>query len=909
MRFRGILRAGFLSLVLGGSGGGPRAAGAADAAKGLPIPKGPEPAPVAIPHFPRRLDAFVFRSWGAAPPARIARAIGATEEQVRGLARDLGLGDAPEVTQEAFRRSAITIIRRSWHLLPYPQLLELLGWSEGELGYALREDDFLWIKLGGLKPRCEPIRWEEPDAAARERHAEIRKVVEDALGGRALATFERRFAFLEELRAPVAPAPRPRRAERPEGAVDLSTGWSLAAPPAASEGLRGAAGRLRAGLERLGARLAAEPAPAGSPTIAFGDGLPSPGRPESHEVRIAPGRVAVSAEDDMGFHRAVELVLSRCERAGGPWLEPGTVRREARFGVRFLYSYFALYGDALLEPGLDPSPDGYLERLARLGVNGVWLPVLLRNVAPSESLGLVPRDGGAAEEREARLRALGALVERAARFGIGVYLYLNEPRAMPLEWFAGREGLRGVVEGDAASLCTSVPEVLAWLGASVEHLCRRVPRLAGLFTITASENLTSCWSHQRGRDCPRCSGRAPADVLAEVNAAVARGARAAGSRARVIAWDWGWPDDWIQQVIERLPEGVAVMSVSEWSLPIRRGGVETTVGEYSISAVGPGPRARRTWQLANARGLEAIAKVQAGNTWELSATPYIPAVRLVAEHARRLSEAGVGGVMLGWTLGGYPSPNLEAFGRYAFSSWTNGVADPLPQVDHVLESVAAGRFGELGSPGPVAQAWTGMSDAFRELPYHAASIYRAPFQTGPANLLHAEPSGYASTMVGFPYDDLDGWRAAYPPEVYAGQLERVAQGWREAMERLRAAARVAPRESSLAAELRVAEAALLHFASAAQQARFVMARARHRDAAARKDRAAALAALGDMDRIAGDEEAAARALLAVVREDSRIGFEATNHYYYLPADLLEKAVSCRWIRDVWVPREREGAGK
>ena len=78
------------------------------------------------------------------------------------------------------------------------------------------------------------------------------------------------------------------------------------------------------------------------------------------------------------------------------------------------------------------------------------------------------------------------------------------------------------------------------------------------------------------------------------------------------------------------------MSVSEWGMPIKRGGVETTVGEYSISTIGPGERARRRWELARARGLRTVAKVQCGNTWELSAVPYIPAVANVARHAANL---------------------------------------------------------------------------------------------------------------------------------------------------------------------------------------------------------------------------------------------------------------------------------
>ena len=73
------------------------------------------------------------------------------------------------------------------------------------------------------------------------------------------------------------------------------------------------------------------------------------------------------------------------------------------------------------------------------------------------------------------------------------------------------------------------------------------------------------------------------------------------------------------------------MSVSEWSLPIVRGGVASEVGEYSISAIGPGPRAKRHWAAARERGLPAFAKIQAGTTWELGSVPYLPALNNVAE--------------------------------------------------------------------------------------------------------------------------------------------------------------------------------------------------------------------------------------------------------------------------------------
>ena len=92
--------------------------------------------------------------------------------------------------------------------------------------------------------------------------------------------------------------------------------------------------------------------------------------------------------------------------------------------------------------------------------------------------------------------------------------------------------------------------------------------------------------------------------------------------------------------------------------PHRARGIKSEVGEYSISAVGPGPRPSATGNCP-ARGLKTVAKIQAGNSWELSSVPYIPAVENVARHAENLAGTKINGFMLGWTLGGYPSPNLE----------------------------------------------------------------------------------------------------------------------------------------------------------------------------------------------------------------------------------------------------------
>jgi hypothetical protein len=739
------------------------------------LPAGPAPEPVSFPHFPDRLHAFVWRNWPLVPVERMARVVGAEPGEVARMGRAMGLGEPPRIPRGQQSRSYLTIIKRNWHLLPYEQLLGLLGWTAEQLAYTLREDDFFFIKLGSLKPRCERLVWQAPGESARQREREMARILSEELAGEPAQPQDPLFGFVA----------------------------ALSRPPAAQ---------------------------------------------------------------------------ARLSNSGN---------------LRFCYSYFAPYGDPLLGGESDPYPDGYLARLAQAGVNGVWLQAVLYKLAP------FAWEPERSAQYQTRLKNLRKLSVRAAKAGIRVFLYLNEPRAMPLRFFANRPGLKGVVEEDHAALCTSAPEVREFLVESVATVCRAVPELGGFFSISASENLTNCWSHGQGARCPRCSARSAPEVIAEVNGLFYRGIRQAGTQARLLVWDWGWDDAWAGEAISRLPAGAAFMSVSEWGLPIERGGVKSEVGEYCLSAVGPGPRAQRHWRLALEHGLEAVAKIQAGNTWELAAVPYIPAVENAARHAEKLRGAGVSSLMLGWTLGGFPSPNLEA------------VSETLAcgRADEGMRRVAERRFGSPLAPSVVA-AWVEFSAAFSEFPFNVGVLYSGPQQLGPANLLWAASTGYHASMVGFPYDDLDGWRAIYPPEVFAGQMEKVAEGFGAAVERLRKeGAKVeglatAAQRRALADECRVAEAVSIHFRSAANQARFVLAR---RALAGATVPAEAGPHAASLRRVLEDEISLARRLYRIQSEDSRIGFEASNHYFYVRADLAEKILNCRDLLDRW-PFQTQGQG-
>jgi hypothetical protein len=733
------------------------------------LPEGEAKDAIVSRHFPDRLHEFVWRNWNAVEPAKLAKILGASVQEITALAESMGLPPAT-VAPEQRERGYITLIRRNWHLLPYEQLLELVEMTAERLAFALREDDFLWHKLGNLKPRCEPLRYRRPDEAARRRAAEILRVVEEDFGAKIRSPAEPRFDFVRQLSTP----------------------------------------------------------------------LPEFSLPES----------------------AIDQPVS----------------------LRFVYSYLAVYGDPLMNAKVDPYPDGFLQRCSAVGINGIWMHVVLRELAPGGEA--FPEFGA---DSEVRLENLRSLVKRAAQYGIGVYLYLNEPRAMPESFFKTLPELAGVRRDEYVSMCTSQPAVREWMTDALAHVFSKVPGLAGVFTITASENQTNCASHGRWRECSHCKDRTDSEIIAEVNAAVEAGVHRGNPDAKVLVYDWGW-GGWGEapDIVKLLPKSVWLMSLSEWDKPIERGGVKTKVNEYSISSPGPGPRALAHWEAARQAGLKTATEIQFNNTCEIASLPYLPVMDLIAEHIQNLAPIKLSVMMIGWTMGGYPSPNFQLAQRLNRS--------PVPETETVLNELARDRFGPEGAPH-ARKAWTLTSEAFREYPFHISVVYTSPVQIGPANPLYATKTNYSATMWGIPYDDLEKWRGPYPPEVLAAQFEKVAQGWEPGIAELELAVQKTPvdRRKEVQADLRYARVAAIIFQSVANQTRFILAR----DTLAKppNDLSAAERHLlrSTMKQCLESEIRLARQLFTLAREDSRVGFEPTCHHFYLPLDLVEKVINCRWL--------------
>ena len=689
-----------------------------------------------LPYFPSRFHAAVFRLWETVPAQRIAKALDATVSDICQAADEMGLPEQ-SVSPLWDQRGYITTIRNAWHILPYDQLLTVLDWTEEQLATALKEEDFLFVKLGFTKPYCPRVAREPLTAQGQQQLQSIRDLMRSQFPD--LFQGAEPFCFFPEVSAEAGPA-----------------------------------------------------------------------------------------SDDSS--------------------------------IRMIYSYCGLYANVLEQDISLSYPDALLQQYQKGGVNAIWLPAVLYQLTP------FPFDPHYSEGWEMRQQRLRELIDKAKVYGIQVFLYLNEPRCMPLPFFEEFPQLKGAVHDQYAALCTSRPEVIEYLRSSVTKLCQDVPGLGGFFTITCSENLTHCKSRSEASECPNCHDRSVGEMVSQVLRCIYEASTSVDPKIRTIAWTWAW-DDYMTETeitncIASLPKEIIIQCNSEAKKAFTIGGIDGFVRDYSMSIPGPSDYAKSIWDCARKTGHSCSAKVQVNVTWECSTLPFLPVFDLIREHMTNLRSAGVEHLMLSWTLGGYPSINLKIANQC--------YQDPAPDKYHAL---LADEFGEYAQA--VEQAAKIFSDAFRDFPFHIDMLYLGPQNGGPSNLLFAEPSGFPATMTCYAFDDLDAWRAIYPREVLIDQLRMLSELWAKGLELIRDMPQCTFKQA--------AYGGYALFRASYLQASFIIARN-----------------AGDSQTMAAiipEESELAILMYRLMSESPLFGYEAANHYYFTKGMLAEKVLNCAYLQE------------
>ncbi len=823
--------------------------------------------------FPSRLHAAVFRNWDIVPHDRLAVVLGGDKAAVEKIGASLGLPPVRALTPEENRRNIEIILRRNWGVLPRAQIEGLLNYTPAQLDDFLGKEIFLRALLAAPPPGLQTVKIESPTPEIAKRAEWFRANVTRHLDAVSDTFEEPRLAFTKALShahrsGEFIPGSKPRA-----GDVNLLKGWTLMLPekpgPVAQQAADDFVDYCRHS-QRTKLRVQSEATAAGTNTIQLqlDASLPTD---ETFALQFTPTNATIRARSEIGLARALVELEHRMSERGGPFLAPCAEINSPTFSPRYVFSYISLLTDVLGQDQVDPFPDGYLNEIFHQDADGVWVYALLQDLVASPVFPEIPHAGS-----EERLKRLRSMVDRDARHGLKVYLYLNEPRAQPLAFFEKHPDLKGQPEGDTAALCTSTPEVQAHLRKSFEKLFHDVPGLGGVFVITASENLANCYSHTAKPSCPRCSKRPAADVIAESIRCMAEGTWAASPQAKFIVWDWSWHgvlgEAAPEQIIAQLPKGVQLMADFERGTQIQRGGITTPVEEYSISVVGPSPRAKIRSAQAKKYGFDFLAKIQLSTTWECGTVPFIPVPALLSRKAEALHSVGVSGVMATWTIGSYPSPNTEAF---AVWNWNPSLTET-----EVLARVAARRYGPAAARFAVS-GWTKLSNAFTEEYPFTQSPYAGPLQQGPSIPLYRRdiPPPYGSATLLNCKDDWQHWSPPWPPAQMAQLLRHLCDRWDEGLADLKRIPEFAPPDRRRLArqDYGVAWMVGYYYRAFADAIDFYQARDAGDEAA--------------MRRIATAQMKPTEDALRLVRSDSRLGWEPELQYFYRPQDVLERLIS------------------
>jgi hypothetical protein len=449
---------------------------------------------------------------------------------------------------------------------------------------------------------------------------------------------------------------------------------------------------------------------------------------ESYRIDISRERCLVSAGDTEGVRRALVYLEDEMLRSGGPYLAVKKIERTPVIRNRIV-----IHVRMFKTIGLDLLPDEFLNRLAHDGVNGVMLP--LEWVYPHR---IVPEFE---KPPAAMFKTLRERVRRYARFGIRIYLYLNEPKSFPMGSPLRRK-YPHLLGGDAHGLtyyCTGTKRGCDALANGFRQLVSGVPGLGGLVVICVGERPTHCYSgayepQVRPSRCPRCSKRAPRDVLEDTMAAMERGVHAADPNAQLIAWPYSqylcWGERLTRDAAAHVPPKVILMHNFDSAARVRQLGKIRRADDYWLSVPGPSALFRGCARAARKRGTPVFAKIMVGCSHELASVPYIPVPGNLYRRFRAMHALGVSGALQNWDSGNDPSLMNRAAGDLAFA--------PLPVSEaKFLEAHARRDWGRHART--VARAWRHFSAAYDQYPVSIGFSYHGPMHNGPVWPLYLEP--------------------------------------------------------------------------------------------------------------------------------------------------------------------------
>ena len=373
------------------------------------------------------------------------------------------------------------------------------------------------------------------------------------------------------------------------------------------------------------------------------------------------------------------------------------------------------------------------------GFDAIWLRGRLRELIRSK---IYPELND--EKAPQRIASLQKVIRDGRDLGVKVFLYFNEPLALPRThefWkrhpeVVGEPHCEKELGEDVLSFCTSTKDVQDFLCESVRNLFDELTGLGGVILITASEYQTHCWSHRARRkigdayldrclvdvECPNCRDREPADVVSEIIRLWADQAAKTKPAPEVWAWNWSWSiwyDHPLRDIIRKLPKGAKLLCDFE------RGGTrkqeigQVSIDEYSLGYPGPSQQFVDSISTGKEYGLLGCAKLQLGTTHELATVPNLPLIPNLFEKLRTIDRMKLAGVMGSWNFGNSLTLNTAAFRLFV-------MRENLREDEEGFLETLAKEYFSVSDPHNVVLAWKAFCRAFGEYPFSTNFLYFSP---------------------------------------------------------------------------------------------------------------------------------------------------------------------------------------
>ena len=146
-------------------------------------------------------------------------------------------------------------------------------------------------------------------------------------------------------------------------------------------------------------------------------------------------------------------------------------------------------------------------------------------------------------------------------------------------------------------------------------------------------------------------------------------------------------------------------------------------------------------------------------------------------------------------------------------------------------------------------------------------------QIGPTNLWYEKNTDLKATMVCYPYDDIESWRDTFSAEEYKQKLKVLTDEWYVGLKILKKT-----QGNEQYEELkRIAKVVYLHMKSLLNQFSYneIKEKINKRE----------------LKSFIDEEIHLLKSLYEISSQDARIGYEASNHYYFTQNTFLEKIIN------------------